>query len=425
MQRPLHTAGPESPTCKITAATRPHTAAAGTIRFSEESRALLDDDRKPRGRYFTAQRRRTPLWALVLFGVAGTLTLFVVCRFFSAMLGGGHREAAFAMSLGAGMSTGIGAAFVLVTTSLDRRLLAATLSFSAGVMLYVSLVEVIGVADEYFAKGDGVRADVAYFHATLSFFAGVAIMAVVDKLVHLVFDAVAGGGGGGHGHGGDRKGAHAPVGGGGGGGVGGGSEDGLSLADAEAGQFLEEEDAAAILRVAGIQESRRLLMMASVVAAAIVLHNIPEGMATFVASYHSVASGLPLAVAIAIHNIPEGLAVAMPVYHGTGSKAKAVALGTLSGFSEPFGALLASLVATEDSTPGVFGGMFGLTAGMMCFVCINELLPAAYAERGVSRTAVTAAFFAGCAVMAASLVVEKWALAPAVLPAAEKTRHPH
>ena len=114
MQRPLHTAGPESPTCKITAATPPHTAAAGTIRFSEESRALLDDDRKPRGRYFTAQRRRTPLWALVLFGVAGTLTLFVVCRFFSAMLGGGHREAAFAMSLGAGMSTGIGAAFVLV-----------------------------------------------------------------------------------------------------------------------------------------------------------------------------------------------------------------------------------------------------------------------------------------------------------------------
>ena len=186
MQRPLHTAGPESPTCKITAATPPTPPAAGTIRFSEESRALLDDDRKPRGRYFTAQRRRTPLWALVLFGVAGTLTLFVVCRFFSAMLGGGHREAAFAMSLGAGMSTGIGAAFVLVTTSLDRRLLAATLSFSAGVMLYVSLVEVIGVADEYFAKGDGVRADVAYFHATLSFFAGVAIMAVVDKLVKTV-----------------------------------------------------------------------------------------------------------------------------------------------------------------------------------------------------------------------------------------------
>ena len=146
-------------------------------------------------------------------------------------------------------------------------------------------------------------------------------------------------------------------------------------------------------------------MMASSVAAAIVRTTSPR-MATF-ASYHSVASGLPLAVAIAIHNIPEGLAVAMPVYHGTGSKAKAVALGTLSGFSEPFGALLASLVATEDSTPGVFGGMFGLTAGMMCFVCINELLPAAYAERGVSRTAVTAAFFAGCAVMAASLVVEK------------------
>ena len=142
-----------------------------------------------------------------------------------------------------------------------------------------------------------------------------------------------------------------------------------------------------------------------------------------VATLDDPAVGASLAVAIAIHNIPEGLAVAMPVYHGTGSKAKAVALGTLSGFSEPFGALLASLVATEDSTPGVFGGMFGLTAGMMVYVCVSELLPAAFAERqhedsrpesakierccGNHKAAMTCAFFFGCAVMALSLVVEK------------------
>jgi len=133
--------------------------------------------------------------------------------------------------------------------------------------------------------------------------------------------------------------------------------------------------------------------------------------ATYVASFHSVSSGLPLAAAIAVHNIPEGLAVAMPVYHATGSRARAVALGSLSGMSEPFGALLASLVANEHSSTGAFGGMFGLTAGMMTYVCLSELLPSAYAERGVPRSRVVAAFFAGAAVMASSLIIEKFASA--------------
>jgi ZIP family zinc transporter len=97
------------------------------------------------------------------------------------------------------------------------------------------------------------------------------------------------------------------------------------------------------------------------------------------------------------------------VYYATGSRLRAVVLGTLSGLSEPFGAVLASVVANERSSPAVFGGMFGLTAGMMCFVCLAELLPAAYAERGVSRDRVAAAFFGGALVMASSLVIEKFA----------------
>ena len=84
-------------------------------------------------------------------------------------------------------------------------------------------------------------------------------------------------------------------------------------------------------------------------------------------------------------------------------------LGALSGLSEPLGAVLASFVANESSSDQAFGGMFGLTGGMMLYVCIAELLPAAYGEKGVSREAVTIAFFLGCAVMAASLVVEKFA----------------
>jgi len=154
-----------------------------------------------------------------------------------------------------------------------------------------------------------------------------------------------------------------------------------------------------------IKERRKMLVMAMVVGAAIVLHNFPEGMATYVASFDSAETGVPLATAIAVHNIPEGLAVAMPVLHATGSKTRAIAMGTLSGMAEPLGALLASLVANESSDPDVFGGLFGLTAGMMLFVCVAELLPAAYAEKTAPTALIALSFFVGCAVMATSLMM--------------------
>eukprot|EP00316_Scyphosphaera_apsteinii_P005850 CAMPEP_0119300138 /NCGR_PEP_ID=MMETSP1333-20130426/2132_1 /TAXON_ID=418940 /ORGANISM="Scyphosphaera apsteinii, Strain RCC1455" /LENGTH=276 /DNA_ID=CAMNT_0007301805 /DNA_START=332 /DNA_END=1162 /DNA_ORIENTATION=- len=275
------------------------------------------------------------------------------------------------------------------------------MSFSSGVMIYVSLVEVISVANEYFAKTNS--AEFAYALATLSFFSGVLVMALVDQIVHQIFERVTQKSkedhhvlnpASGRGKEVDLSCLHAT------------EEQGLCRADCT----LHDDDGAAIAAVAGIIEKRRLLTMAAVVSAAIVLHNIPEGMATYVASFHSVTAGLPLAGAIAIHNIPEGLAVAMPIYHATKSKCRAVALGTLSGMSEPVGAVLASFVANEDSSQGAFGGMFGMTAGMMSYVCVSELLPAAYGEKGVRVGLVTFAFFCGCGVMALSLVVEKFAL---------------
>ena len=310
------------------------------------------------------------------------------------MTGGSRRTQAFAMSLAAGAATGIGACFVLCTSSLDRRLLACTMSFSAGVMIYVSLVEVVQVSNEYFAKG--YSSSTAYAFATFAFFAGVALMAVVDAIVHKMFDAIAGDH---HAHGGDSDGSvdpESPP-------LCGGSGSGDS-------ELFDDEGGASIRALAHIHERQRLMMMSAVVSTAIVLHNIPEGMATYVASFHSVSAGAPLAIAIAIHNIPEGLAVAMPLLYATGDRRRAIGLGALSGMSEPFGAILASLVANENSSTAAFGGMFGLTGGMMVYVCIAELLPAAWAEKGVSRESLTFAFFAGCAVMASSLVIEKLAM---------------
>lgn len=322
-------------------------------------------------------------------------------------------QMAFAMSLGAGMSTGIGACFVLFTTGLNPTLLASTMGFSSGVMIYVSLVEVVAVASEHFQKS--CSPELSYAFATMSFFVGALIMALVDKFVHYIFDLIAGADSG------ESATAASAT-------TRDGDEDSKMLCSSSSKEEVKltssskeelseicemhtDESASSIMAVAQIKERKRLLMMAAVVSAAIVLHNIPEGMATYVACFHSVTAGAPLAIAIAIHNIPEGLAVAMPVFYATRSRARAIGLGTLSGFSEPFGALLASFVANERSPDSVFGGMFGLTAGMMTFVCISELLPSAYAERGVSRTTVTLSFFLGAAVMASSLVAEKLALA--------------
>ena len=104
------------------------------------------------------ERRRThghiclPLRQNCLVGIGIVTALLLLGRLMSVLAGGSHRQAAFAMSLGAGMATGVGASFVLCTSTLDRRLLACTMAFSAGVMIYVSLVEVVGVSTEYFEK---------------------------------------------------------------------------------------------------------------------------------------------------------------------------------------------------------------------------------------------------------------------------------
>ena len=234
------------------------------------------------------------------YAVAAVGVVWLVWRLMASMASGSNARAAFAMSLGAGMATGIGALFVLCTSSLDRRLLAGTMAFSAGVMVYVSLVEVVLVANEHFAKS--YPPPWAYLLATASFFGGTLIMAVVDRIVHLAFDAVADSAAasvgaadvplqrlGRHNHhdGGDSAGGSgdeescwtAQDGKGGKGGSGGAGEHGPRYDEDEALEAFEDESGLSIRTVAQLRERSRLLMMAAVVSAAIVLHNIPEGMA--------------------------------------------------------------------------------------------------------------------------------------------------
>jgi ZIP family zinc transporter len=237
---------------------------------------------------------------------------------------------AFAITLGAGMATVLGSLLVIWAKQTNTRLLAFGLAFSGGAMVYVSLVEIFVKANDSFAKTTDPKS--AYVFATLFFFVGVAILFAIDRFVPNPHTG------------------------------------------------LDEEhvrSAAADANIASNGADKALARVALLAAAAITLHNLPEGLATFFATLDNPVVGLPLAVAIAVHNIPEGVSIAVPVFYATGSKSKAVLATAVSGFAEPVGALIGYLALASFLTPFIFGAVFAAIAGAMVFLALDELLPAA------------------------------------------------
>jgi len=200
---------------------------------------------------------------------------------------------AFALTLFAGLSTGIGSVIAFFARKFNPRFLAGSLGFSAGVMIYVSLVEIFAKAKDSLVVGYGEST--GYWLTVISFFAGIAIIAIIDKLVP------------------SYENPHE-----------------LDYVN-KVGQTEEEI------------KNKKLLRMGLFSALAIGIHNFPEGLATFVGALQDPALGISIAAAIAIHNIPEGIAVSVPVYYATKSKKKAFVLSFTSGLAEPVGALLAAL----------------------------------------------------------------------------------
>lgn len=141
-------------------------------------------------------------------------------------------------------------------------------------------------------------------------------------------------------------------------------------------------------------------------ALAITAHNFPEGLATFFATLDNPAVGLPLAFAIAIHNIPEGIAIAVPVYYATHNKLYAFGTCLLSGMAEPVGAVIGYLILRPYLSEAVYGTVFGIIAGVMVFLAIDELLPAA--KRYAKGHETVYGLVSGMGVLALSLVLFKW-----------------
>ena len=156
----------------------------------------------------------------------------------------------------------------------------------------------------------------------------------------------------------------------------------------------------------GADEARRrraMKNMGVMTAIAIAIHNFPEGFATFLAGLTDLSVAIPVAVAIAIHNIPEGIAVAVPIREATGSRAKALAWAWGSGLAEPLGALIGYLILAPVLGEEAMGVAFGMVGGIMVFISLDELLPTAIAT-GRHHTAIYG-LIAGMGVMALSLIL--------------------
>ncbi len=253
---------------------------------------------------------------------------------------------AFGLTLFAGLSTGIGSLIAFFTRRTGRKFLSVSLGFSAGVMIYVSMVEILIKAKTAFIEHSGSQ-KTGTMMTIVAFFSGILIIALIDRLipsyenpheVHSVEDM--------------KDGARKP-------------------------------------------EQGRLMRMGFFMALALAIHNFPEGLATFIAGLQSPSIALPVAAAVAIHNIPEGISVSVPIYYATGSRKKALLYSVLSGFAEPAGALIGYLLLMPFLSQALFGFVFAAVAGIMVFISVDELLPAAreYGQHHLSIYGLVAGMF--------------------------------
>ena len=243
------------------------------------------------------------------------------------------------LTLGAGLATGIGSTIALFAHRTNKRLLSFSLGLSGGVMIYVSFVELFQQAREAIGAIYGPQTGMGI--TTLAFFGGVLLIGVIDRLVP-------------------------------------------SVENPHEAHMIEELEKK--------PKNAKLMRMGLMTALAIGIHNFPEGIATFA-----------IAVAIAIHNIPEGIAVSIPVFYATGDRMKAFRYSLLSGLAEPVGALLAYFILMPFMSPVMMGCILAGVAGIMVFISIDELLPAAreYGEAHISIYGV----MSGMAIMALSLIL--------------------
>ena len=135
-----------------------------------------------------------------------------------------------------------------------------------------------------------------------------------------------------------------------------------------------------------LDQNSKLYKLGIFTMIAIIIHNLPEGMITYITADHNLKLGITIAIAIAMHNLPEGISIAIPVYYATKNKKKVVGLTFISGMSEPLGAILAFLFLKPVINNTIMGALFAIIAGIMTYISIIELLPAALQYKEKKKT---------------------------------------
>lgn len=266
---------------------------------------------------------------------------------------------AFLLTLFAGLATGIGSLLAFTSKPTNKKFLAVALGFSAGVMIYVSMIEIFVKARESLVGTFGETR--GYLYTTLAFFFGMFLIALIDKFVP-------------------------------------------EFENPHEAHTVAELEKCPDKKVPGKEPSAAYLHRMGILSAlAIGIHNFPEGLATFVAALKDPTLGVSIAVAIAIHNVPEGIAVSVPIYHSTGSRRKAFMYSFLSGISEPIGAMVGYFLLMPFFSDTLFGLIFAGVAGIMVFISLDQLLPAA--EKFGEHHLCTYGVVSGMIVMAISLVL--------------------
>lgn len=252
---------------------------------------------------------------------------------------------AFGLTLFAGLATGVGSLIAFMAGRTNYRFLSVATGFSAGVMLYVSFVEIL-------VKGSDVLTEAygdywGHWVNTAGFFGGMLLIGLIDTLIPAAANPHE---------------VHT---------------------EAEVKPLKDETEPPPkqYIRDHGL-ENKKLMRMGLFTALAITIHNFPEGMATFLAALEDPALGVAIAIAIALHNIPEGISVSVPIYYATGSRLKAFCYSLLSGLAEPVGAIIGYLgilffFGGSDGVvpPQVMGILFSGVAGIMVYISLDELLP--------------------------------------------------
>ena len=217
----------------------------------------------------------------------------------------------------AGLSTGIGSTIAYFIRRPKTSYLSFSLGLSAGVMIYVSFIELL---PEAFIK-------IGEILGLYAFFAGIIVIGIIDLLIP------------------EAENPHAFKG---------------------------------LVEKGKIKKDKSLLRVGLLTALAVGIHNFPEGLATFGTTLSDVKLGIIIAFAIAIHNIPEGISVSMPIFYATGGKRKAFFYSFMSGVAEPIAAVLGLFVLIAFLSDSAIAFLLAFVAGIMVYISVDELIPVAH-----------------------------------------------